>query len=101
MQTYTRPSFAATLGWYVVGVLASLTGWSLVDAIQRVTGGAFSSLVALGMASTATLLMVSRGVAGPRRTRVAFALGVLTPLVVFALGVAYILWAFAHSDWQF
>lgn len=98
MQTDT---WGAALGWYVVGVLASLTGWFLVGAMTRVTGGGFSSPVALVVATTATAVLVGCRAAAPRRSRVAFVLGVLTPFAIVALGVAYIVWAFANSDWQF
>ena len=106
MQTDTRfpalpaPGSLAVLGWYAVGAAASLAGWSLVGALTQLGGGA-ASLAALGVGTIAAMLMAGRGVPPQRRIRAAFLLGVLTPLVVFVLRVAFVLWAFAHSGWQF
>lgn len=100
-RTAPRPSWPVAFGWYLVGVLASLTGWSTVALLGRGMSGIFGSFVTLGVSSAVAVLLIGRGQSMARRSRVALMLGVITPFVVIAIAFACLAYAFAHSDWQF
>lgn len=96
----SRASWSAAFGWYFAGVLASLTGWSTLGVFGRVVP-VLGSLATVAMGSAVAVLLVGRNQSMPRRSRVAFVLGIATPFVVIAIAFACLAYAFAHSDWQF
>jgi len=110
MQTHTwmpapatarRPSWLEVIGWYFAGGAGTGLCWSLVQFATSLTSA--RSVVpfaqVLGLVWVVALVMGTRRL--HRRCRIAIALGAITPLLLVAALIAYLIWAFAHSNWQF
>lgn len=89
------------IGWYFAGGFATGTAWTFVMLVSKLTSRTVGSFLGEGMFIAAIVALVRYGGALPRRSRTALVLGAVTPFVIVAALIAYLIWAFAHSDWQF
>ena len=103
MQTYTaqRPSWPQVIGWYFAGWFSTGAAWTTVVVVSKLTSRTVASFVGQGLFLASIVALVRYGGALPRRSRTALVLGAITPFVLLAALIAYVIWAFAHSDWQF
>src|SRR5438270_3234119 len=99
--THDRPGWPQVLGWYFAGTSSPGACMAVVVAVGSLTSAAVASLFgqALAVAGVVTLIRYSRRL--PRRSRIALWLGVITPFLLAAAALVVLLWALAHSNWQF
>ena len=101
VPTRQRPSWPQVLGWYFAGGFATSTAWTLVVSVSKLTSRTVGSFLGQGLFLASIVALVRYGGALHRRSRTALVLGAITPFLILAAFIAYIVWAFAHSDWQF
>ena len=103
MQTYPshRPGWPQVIGWYFAGWFSTGAAFTTLVAVSKLTSRTVASFVGQGLFLAAIVALVRYGGALPRRSRTALVLGSITPFVIMAALVAYVIWALAHSNWQF
>ena len=100
-STRRRPSWLQVVGWYFAGGAATGSAWTLVVAVSKVTSRAVGEMLGQALFIAAVVALVRYHRALPRRSLVALVLGAITPFLLVVLFIAYLVWALAHSDWQF
>jgi len=99
--THARPGWPQVLGWYFAGTFAPGACLAVIVAVGSVTSAAVASLLGQAVAVAGLVALVRYSGRLPRRSRIALWLGVITPFVLAAAALACLLWAIAHSNWQF
>lgn len=96
-----RPGWLEVLGWYAGGAAATGFLWLLGGPVAGSLRGPLGQLAGTMLALLEIVLLVAVGRGRHRRCRVALVLGALTPIVLMALFLIWLIWAFAHSNWTF
>ena len=96
-----RPGWPQVVGWYFAGIAATGASWTVIGVFAEVVSASAATLFGHVLAIGAIIGLIRYSGKLPRRSRVALWLGVITPFLLAAAAFAYLLWAFAHSDWQF
>ena len=96
-----RPGWPQVLGWYAAGSVGTVALWAGIGALAWAVSGAVVSVLGHLLVIGSIVALVRYGRRMPRRARVALWLGVLTPYVLAAAVVAYVLYSLAHSNLTF
>src|SRR5690349_8008525 len=99
--TPRRPGWLEVIGWYFAGGFATGTAWTFVALVGKLASRTVASFVGQALFIAGIVALVRYGGALHRRSRTALVLGAVTPFLIAVALIAYLLWAFAHSDWQF
>ena len=96
-----RPSWLQVIGWYFAGWCATGSACTMVVLVSKLTSRTVGSFVGQGLVVAAIVALVRYRGALPRRSCTALVLGAITPFLLMVLFIAYLIWALAHSNWQF
>jgi hypothetical protein len=91
-----RASWLVAIGCYLGGAALTAAVWAISQQVAEF--GAVSIQLFFGAAAALSTVIA---IPLPKRARAMFIAGVLTPILLGVLFFAWLIWAFAHSDFTF